>query len=565
MAFSNFGTLVAKYNSSLPTITDGDYVVLQTDVNGRILTKIDVALPTGSNAIGSITNLFALDATLTKLTIAQGAALGANTQALMGGSVTTAAPTYTTGQISPLSLDTSGNLRVVASGGSSSSTWGTATTTAGTITTSSSSIIASSVSQYGSFLVTVQGTYAGVNFGFFASDDAGTTYYPIQAVRLDSFVSETTTGVLTANQSRAWVVTIGGATNFKILASAYTSGTANIRITPTASPYDQAVTVGGTVAATQSGTWNITNISGTVSLPTGAATEATLTKLPIAQSTALGSNSGPLVQGSVTTAAPTYTTGNINPFSLTTAGSLRGDINSIVGNTALVGNGVTGTGSLRVTIASDNTAFTVNAAQSGTWNIGSIAGAITPGTGAGNLGKAEDAAHTSGDTGVFSLAVRNDTASALATTNGDYIPFTTDSLGRLWVNDSGVANPVFEAGTDADTYSDSGGAGDGTVTIASTMTDVAVLAVGAGTTAYICGIDFSCDKNAAMELVVMDGASLVETIRTGLVTPAHPTVVFTFPRAISVVGAATRNVKIRAKSLNAVSTEAGGGINAYTR
>ncbi len=40
----------------------------------------------------------------------------------------------------------------------------------------------------------------------------------------------------------------------------------------------------GTVAATQSGTWNITNISGTVSLPTGAATETTLSaasaKLP---------------------------------------------------------------------------------------------------------------------------------------------------------------------------------------------------------------------------------------------------------------------------------------------
>ncbi len=34
------------------------------------------------------------------------------------------------------------------------------------------------------------------------------------------------------------------------------------------------VTVTGTVAATQSGTWNVTNVSGTVSLPTGAATAA---------------------------------------------------------------------------------------------------------------------------------------------------------------------------------------------------------------------------------------------------------------------------------------------------
>ena len=37
-----------------------------------------------------------------------------------------------------------------------------------------------------------------------------------------------------------------------------------------------SLTVDGTVAATQSGTWNINNISGTISLPTGAATETTL-------------------------------------------------------------------------------------------------------------------------------------------------------------------------------------------------------------------------------------------------------------------------------------------------
>ena len=40
-----------------------------------------------------------------------------------------------------------------------------------------------------------------------------------------------------------------------------------------------SLTVDGTVAATQSGTWNINNISGTISLPTGAATESTLSTL----------------------------------------------------------------------------------------------------------------------------------------------------------------------------------------------------------------------------------------------------------------------------------------------
>ena len=60
-------------------------------------------------------------------------------------------------------------------------------------------------------------------------------------------------------------------------------------------------------------------------LPSGASTEATVAKLPIAQGAALGTNAGPLIQGSVTTAAPTYTTGNINPLSLTTAGAVRTD------------------------------------------------------------------------------------------------------------------------------------------------------------------------------------------------------------------------------------------------
>lgn len=58
------------------------------------------------------------------------------------------------------------------------------------------------------------------------------------------------------------------------------SGTQNVSITSSiALPVTDnggSITVDGTVAATQSGTWNINNITGTVSLPTGAATETTL-------------------------------------------------------------------------------------------------------------------------------------------------------------------------------------------------------------------------------------------------------------------------------------------------
>lgn len=60
-------------------------------------------------------------------------------------------------------------------------------------------------------------------------------------------------------------------------------------------------------------------------LPTGAATEATLAKLPVAQGSTTAGESGPLVQGAVTTAAPAYTTAQTSPLSLTTAGGLRVD------------------------------------------------------------------------------------------------------------------------------------------------------------------------------------------------------------------------------------------------
>ena len=77
------------------------------------------------------------------------------------------------------------------------------------------------------------------------------------------------------------------------------------------------------VNAAQSGAWNITNVSGTVSLPTGAATENSLSRISVSQGSALGSNFQVMTGGSVATTAPTYTSGNINPVSLDTKGNLR--------------------------------------------------------------------------------------------------------------------------------------------------------------------------------------------------------------------------------------------------
>jgi len=57
---------------------------------------------------------------------------------------------------------------------------------------------------------------------------------------------------------------------------------------------------------------------------------------------------------------------------------------------------------------------------------------VITGTGATNLGKAEDAAHSSGDTGVYSLGVRNDTPNtALTNTDADYSSLATDRVGGI--------------------------------------------------------------------------------------------------------------------------------------
>lgn len=63
------------------------------------------------------------------------------------------------------------------------------------------------------------------------------------------------------------------------------------------------------------------------------------------------------------------TDGRVTVQRMTSTGASYENLDAI-GNTAvLTGNGTTGAGSQRVTIASDNTAFSVNAVQSGTWTV----------------------------------------------------------------------------------------------------------------------------------------------------------------------------------------------------
>jgi hypothetical protein len=80
-----------------------------------------------------------------------------------------------------------------------------------------------------------------------------------------------------------------------------------------------STTITGTVASAQSGAWTVTANAGTGTFLTQDA------NLNLTQAVAIAGVKGNLIFGSVTTAAPAYTTATANALSLTTAGGLRVD------------------------------------------------------------------------------------------------------------------------------------------------------------------------------------------------------------------------------------------------
>lgn len=146
---------------------------------------------------------------------------------------------------------------------------------------------------------------------------------------------------------------------------------------------------------------------------------------------------------------------------------------TIAGTAPTFGTGVRAAGTLRVTVATDDvvpitnanldvalstrlkpadtltavttvatvTAVTAitNALPTGTNSLGKISDittSVVPGTAATNLGKAEDAAHTTGDTGVLSLGIATDVpnlpTTATVNANTDYAGTATDRYGVVW-------------------------------------------------------------------------------------------------------------------------------------
>jgi hypothetical protein len=310
---SKLPVLPARANASAPTWTDGYMVPLSTDTSGalRVTGTISASNPsvstTGTSPPASATYI--------------------------GGSVTTAAPSYTNGQMSGLSLTTNGLLRIDGSGvtqpvsgtvtANQGGTWtiqpGNTANTTPWLTTINQGGNSATVSAGGA--LKVDGSAVTQPVSGTVTANIGTT----NGLALDATLAKLTIAQSTALGSNTQALVGGSVTT---AAPTYTTGQINPLSLTTAGALriDGSGTtqpVSGTVTANQGGTWNITNISGTISLPTGAATETSLAKLAQTQGSTTSGQSGPLILGAVTTASPTYTTGQSSPLSLDTTGALR--------------------------------------------------------------------------------------------------------------------------------------------------------------------------------------------------------------------------------------------------
>jgi hypothetical protein len=123
-------------------------------------------------------------------------------------------------------------------------------------------------------------------------------------------------------------------------------------------------------------------------------------------------------------------------------------------NDVVLGAGTNGIGKLTANDGVDIGDVTINNAsgaaavniQDGGNSItidGSVAvSSVTPGTNNTSLGKAEDAAHASGDVGVMSLGVRAaaPTDRSAGPTDGDYEPYAVNEVGAVWETPTPSAN-----------------------------------------------------------------------------------------------------------------------------
>lgn len=200
-------------------------------------------------------------------------------------------------------------------------------------------------------------------------------------------------------------------------------------------PVSGSVTVSGTVAATQSGTWNINNISGTISLPTGAATSA---KQPAIGTAGTASADVLTVQG-ITSMTPLKVDGTGGSFPVSgTVTANQGGAPWTVTGTGTAGSAATGvltvqgTASMTKLLVTPDANSSVNVNQIGGSSVSTAATGVQKVGVVGNAGATLDgtvAAGTAPTNGVAALGVYNSTLPA--PTNGQSVALQVDANGGL--------------------------------------------------------------------------------------------------------------------------------------
>lgn len=372
----------AVFTTSQPTVTTGQSVGLQATARGGLIiatgadtfnVTVNAALPAGTNVIGhvitdsgsttAVTGTVTVSGTVTSnigttggITVAQGSTTSGQSGPIVQGAVTTGSPTYTTAQTSPLSLTTGGALRVDASAttqpvsGTVTATQGTAaaltaawpvtsgivaqTTTAWTSGTTLNTALTLTVAGYESALITTSttSTMTGGTIVFEASDTvAGTNWYGILAANNATFAAANST-ILNTVGNTSFSIPVAGFNQIRARLSVVISGTgtASVGLSASAFPVTRVASIGQPSATNL----NATDVAS------------------VAQASTSSGQSGSLVQGAVTTSAPTYTTAQTNPLSLDTSGNLRTSVNNTVTVSGTVTSNIGTTGGITVAQAS---------------------------------------------------------------------------------------------------------------------------------------------------------------------------------------------------------------------
>lgn len=362
--------------------TDGDYSTLNVNASGRLYTSatVDAALPAGTNNIGDVDVLTAPG------TFAEDAAHSSGqTGYFVMGVRRDANTTFVSadGDYSPFAIDANGSLKVAIISGAGSGGTSIADSAAFTVATTSVTPVA----------------------GIF--DD----------VTPDS-VSEGDAGALRMSANRNLYSTLRDAAGNERGANVNASSALLVAQT-------------GELPA---GNQNIGDVD-VASLPALAAGSATIGSIAGITTSIVPGTAATNLGKAEDAAAASGDTGVailvVRQDSITGSTSADGDYGMVKADSA--GRVYVNASGVAVPITDNSGSLTVD--NAGTFAV--QADSVIPGTGATNLGKAEDGAHTSGDVGVFALAVRTDTLAASSGTTGDYEALHTDSIGALWVRSSG--------------------------------------------------------------------------------------------------------------------------------